>query len=306
MHRFFDVTGMGCVSIDFLGRVPTWPEKGLKTPLDSFAIQGGGLVATALVTVARLGGRARFTGFLGTSSTATSARDNLLRSHVDTSLIMHRDGAEPIIAMVVTEAVKGERTIFFTKQNVYYPYPQDFSDLGWLENTRVFLFDSVSEQAGAAMAAEAKKLGITTIVDAERINSCTKETLHAADHIVVPESFAAEYTGKTEIKDMMLSLRSREEQVVVVTMGEGGASALWSDYHIHQPAFPVDAVDTTGAGDIFHGAYAYSISRGKDPFYACRYASGAAALSTLGHGGQSAIPDDKQVLELIKKQTPGS
>jgi len=301
MHRFFDVTGMGCVSIDFLGRVPEWPEKGLKTPLDSFSIQGGGLVATALVTVAKLGGKSRFTGFLGTSSTATSARENLLRSHVDISLIMHMEGAEPIIAMVITEASQAERTIFFTKQNVYYPSPEDYADLEWLKNTRVFLFDSVSEKAGAAMAAEAKKLGITTIVDAERINSCTKETLHAADHVVVPEAFAAEYTGKTEIKEMMLALRSREDQVIIVTRGEGGASALWSDYHIHQPAFPVDSIDTTGAGDIFHGAYAYSISRGKDPFYACRYAAGAAALSTLGHGGQSAIPDEQQVLKLIKQ-----
>ena len=75
MERLFDVTGMGCVSIDYLGKVSAWPDKGLKTPMDTFIIQGGGLVATALVTVAKLGGKARFSGFLGTSPTATSARE---------------------------------------------------------------------------------------------------------------------------------------------------------------------------------------------------------------------------------------
>jgi len=293
---------MGCVSIDFLGRVPDWPAKGTKTPLQSFSIQGGGLVATALVTVARLGGQARFTGFLGTSSTATSARQNLLRSHVDTSLILHMESAEPIIAMVVTEASTGERTIFFTKNNVYYPSPEDYTDLEWLKNTRVFLYDSVSEKAGAAMAAAARRLGITTIVDAERINSATSGTIENADHLVVPEAFASEYTGRKEIKDMLKELRSREEQIVVITSGEKGYSVLWSDYYVHQPAFPVKAVDTTGAGDIFHGAYAYAVARGKDPFHACRYAAATAALSTQGEGGQSAIPEESQVLELLERQ----
>jgi len=302
MERLFDVTGMGCVSIDYLGKVSAWPDKGLKTPMDTFIIQGGGLVATALVTVAKLGGKARFSGFLGTSPTATSARENLQRAHVDTSLILHMESAEPIIAMVITEAEKGERTIFFTKKNVFYPSPDDYTDMEWMKNTRVFLYDSVSEESGVAMAAEARRLGITTVIDAERINSCTAEALHAADHVVVPVAFARKFTGRAEIKDMLKTLRTREDQAVVITRGEGGAHALWSDYHFHQPSFPAETIDTTGAGDIFHGAYAYSIARGKDPFYACRYAAAAAALSTLGHGGQAAIPVEEQVLELIRQK----
>ncbi len=301
MERFFDVTGMGCVSVDFLGRVPSWPDQGIKTPLERFSIQGGGLVATALVTVARLGGKARFAGFLGTSSTASSARENLQHSHVDTSLILHMEDAEPIIAMVITEAEMGERTIFFSKENVVYPSPDDYSDMEWMKNTRVFLFDSVSESAGVAMAERARQLGITTVIDAERINSCSAEALQAADHVVVPESFARAYTGKTDRKEMLKALRTREDQVVIITSGEHGASALWSGYHVHQPAFPVNAIDTTGAGDIFHGAYAYSIARGRDPFLACRYAAAAAALSTLGQGGQAAIPNENQVLQLLRQ-----
>lgn len=299
MERLFDVTGMGCVSVDFLGRVPAWPKEGIKAPLESFSIQGGGLVATALVTVARLGGRSRFAGFLGTSSTATSARENLLHSHVDTSLILHKEKAEPIIAMVITEAQKGERTIFFSKKDVSYPNPDDYSDMEWMKQTRVFLFDSVSESAGVKMAELARREKVTTIIDAERINSSTPEALQAADHIVVPEAFAREYTGMGDIKEMLKKLRNRQEQVVIITSGARGSFVLNSDYYAHQPAFPVKSLDTTGAGDIFHGAYALSIARRNDPFFSCRYASAAAALSTLGHGGQSAIPNESMVLQLI-------
>ncbi len=299
MEKKFDVTGMGCISIDLLGSVDHWPEKGIKKPMDSFSIQGGGLVATALVTVARLGGRARFSGFLGTSRLATSARENLQRSHVDTSLILHLDRAEPIIAMVITEAEEGERTIFFTKDKCHYPFPEDYSDLEWMQNTRVFLFDSVSEKAGAAMAQKAREFGVVTVIDAERINKVSDEALHEADHIIVPEAFAREYTGETTPEKLLLGLRSRKEQSVVITSGSKGCTALWENKMIRQPAFPVEAVDTTGAGDIFHGAYAFCVSRGSNPFSACRYASAAAALSTLGTGGQAAIPSDEEVEKML-------
>jgi sugar/nucleoside kinase (ribokinase family) len=268
--------------------------------MENFSIQGGGLVATALVTVSRLGGRARFAGFLGTSRLATSARENLQRSHVDTSLILHLDKAEPIIAMVITEAEEGERTIFFTKRNCFYPSPEDYRDLEWMKNTRVFLFDSVSEKAGVAMARNARELGVTTVIDAERINDYSGAALESADHVIVPEAFARDYSGESDIKKMLSRLRSRPDQSIVITSGARGCSALWQDEMIHQPAFPVEAVDTTGAGDIFHGAYAFCVSRGKDPFYACRYASAAAALSTLGTGGQLPIPADEEVLELLQ------
>ena len=300
MERKFDVTGMGCISLDFLCSIDCWPKKGIKKPMESFSIQGGGLVATALVTVSRLGGRARFAGFLGTSRLATSARENLQRSHVDTSLILHLDTAEPIIAMVITEAEEGERTIFFTKRNCFYPSPEDYQDLGWMKNTRVFLFDSVSEKAGVTMAQKARDFGVTTVIDAERVNPYSEEALNAADHVIVPEAFAREYTGENSVEKMLGGLRSRNEQSIVITSGSRGCYALWQDQMIHQPAFQVQAVDTTGAGDIFHGAYAFCVARGKDPFYSCRYASAAAALSTLGTGGQAAIPDDEDVQELLQ------
>ncbi len=300
MEKKFDVTGMGCISIDLLGSVRNWPDKGTKTPMESFSIQGGGLVATALVTVAHLGGSARFSGFLGTSRLATSARENLQRSHVDTSLILHLDRAEPIIAMVITEAEQSERTIFFTKDNCFYPSPEDYRDMEWMKNTRVFLFDSVSEHAGAAMAQRARDYGVTTVIDAERINRASAAALIEADHIIVPEAFAREYTGEITTEKMILGLRKRKEQSVVITSGDKGCTALWENEIFHQPAFLVKSVDTTGAGDIFHGAYALCVSRGRDPLYACRYASATAALSTLGTGGQAAIPAEEDVLELLQ------
>ncbi len=300
MEKKFDVTGMGCISIDLLGSVKNWPNKGIKMPMESFSIQGGGLVATALVTVARLGGSARFSGFLGTSRLATSARENLQRSHVDTSLILHLDAAEPIIAMVIAEEEEGERTIFFTKDNCFYPSPEDYRDLGWMKNTKVFLFDSVSKYAGAAMAKKARDFGVTTVIDAERINSASAAALNEADHIIVPEAFAGEFTGEITKEKMLHGLRRRREQSVVITSGSRGCTAFWENEIFHQPAYPVKSVDTTGAGDIFHGAYALCVSRGRDPFYACRYASAAAALSTRGTGGQAAIPVEEEVLKLLQ------
>jgi sugar/nucleoside kinase (ribokinase family) len=116
-----DVLGLGSVTVDFVGTLKTWPGKGAKEMLDSLTICDGGLVGTALVAAARLGGKVAFAGKLGRSEMARRALEALRRESVDTSFVVETEDAEPIVAFILTNSNDGQRNIFWTRQNVVYP-----------------------------------------------------------------------------------------------------------------------------------------------------------------------------------------
>ena len=296
-----DVLGIGAVSVDFLGTTQGWPDPGGKQRLKSFSVEDGGLVGTALVAVARLGGRASFTGKLGFSEMAKRAVQELEREGVDTSLIVREEGAEPAVSIVISDVGAGQRTIFSSQQGVDFPLPSDLPEALWCSRkTKVLLFDHVSGRAGVQAAERARSVGIPVVIDAERTLDHMDSALAVSDHIIVPEAFAAAYTGQEDPQEALLALSQQEQKSVVVTRGADGCSGLSGEGFFHIPAFKVDPVDTTGCGDVFHGAYALALAQSKSVFEAARFASAAAALSTRELGGRRGIPFLEEVLSLLR------
>jgi ribokinase len=296
----FNVTGLGAISVDFMGLVDGWPESGAKKALSAISVQGGGLVATALVAVSRLGGRARFLGKLGRSQFAEQALLGLETEQVDTSLVVRDMSSEPIVAFVLSNTEDGQRNVFFSMHNTAYPSVSEMSDRSWLRETRVLLLDSVSGPSSVDFAALAKEAGVIVVLDLERVTPWTERLLETADHAVVPLEFAQDYTGKSEnIEEMLSILMRRQEQSIIITVGERGAFGLHQGLLFHQPSFPVQVVDTTGCGDVFHGAYALAISQDEEPVGAAAFAAAAAALSARKLGGRAGIPEISEVQQLL-------
>ena len=296
-----DVLGLGSVTVDFVGTVKAWPGKGVKKMLDSFTICDGGLVGTALVASARLGGKVAFVGKLGQSEMARRALEALRRESVDTSFVLRTEDAEPIVAFILTDSTDGQRNIFWTRQNVQYPMPWEFPDKNWFRRTTVLLIDFESGLAGIEAAKTAKQHNIPVVIDVERDDPHIAEAMSVSSHIIVSEEFASGYTGSSNVAGMLAALRSDPEQVVIVTRGEKGCVGSSNEGDFELTAFDVNVVDTTGCGDTFHGAFALAIARGQPVVSAARFASGAAALCATQLGGRAGIPTAEQLEQFLSK-----
>jgi sugar/nucleoside kinase (ribokinase family) len=298
--EYIDVLGFGIVTVDFLGVVDNWPSEGTKLPLQNFCIYDGGLTATALVAVSRLGGRACFAGKLGYSQMAERALCALADENVDCSLVIREQNAEPVISFVITTAQTGQRTILWSSQNVIYPCPDELPDKKWYERTRVLLFDHCSEQAGVEMARIARKHNIPVVIDVERETEYVSEAMAISSHVIVSENFAAKYTRESNVSQMLRCLRTWPQQTVIITQGKSGCTGFSGQGEFHVPAIVVEAVDTTGCGDVFHGAYALAIARGKTVIQAARYASAVAAMCATKFGGRDGIPNQNDLNEFMQ------
>ena len=296
-----DVLGLGSVTVDFVGTLKTWPGRGAKEMLDSLTICDGGLVGTALVAAARLGGKITFAGKLGRSEMARRALEALRRESVDTSFVVETEDAEPIVAFILTNSNDGQRNIFWTRQNVVYPLPSEFPDRSWFRRIRVLLIDFESGPAGIEAAKIAKQYNIPVVIDVERNEPHVAEAMSVSSHIIVSEEFASGYTSSDDIAEMLAALRSNPEQVVIVTKGENGCVGSSKEGEFELPAFAVDVVDTTGCGDTFHGAFALAIAKGQPVISAARFASGAAALCATQLGGRAGIPTAQQLEQFLGK-----
>lgn len=290
MHKW-DVVGVGSVSVDITGTIPHWPQAGEKLQLDGLDVCDGGLVGTALVAVSRLGGQACYLGKMGSAEWAGRAIGQLAREGVDTSLVIREEGAGPHFAVVLTLQSDGQRTIFYSKSAVRYPDSAEIDVDAWLGRTRVLLFDSGSGRSGLSFAREARRAGIPVVIDAEQLTPGLPELLASTDHVVIPEGLAIRLDASWDRDSDPGLLRVRSDQVVVVTLGADGCIASGpGEKVVRLPAFAVEVVDTTGCGDVFHGAYALGVARGEDLRTRCLWASAAAALAATRLGGRAGIP----------------
>lgn len=297
-----DVLGLGAVTVDLVGTVHVWPGKGVKTMLDSFVVCDGGLVGTALVAAARLGGNVAFAGKLGQSQMARRVLEAFRREGVDTSFVVETPDTEPIVAFIVTDSTDGQRNIFWTRRGVQYPMPAEFPDRQWFKRTRVLLTDFEAGRAGIEAARIARQHGIPVVIDVERDEPHVAEAMSVSSHVIVSDEFAAGYTGHRDIAGMLAALRSSPEQVVIVTRGDKGCAGSSPEGGFELPAFAVDVVDTTGCGDTFHGAFALGLARGQSVVEAARFASGAAALCATQLGGRAGTPTADQLKTFLNER----
>jgi sulfofructose kinase len=299
----FDVLGLGCVAVDDLIYVESFPAPDAKTPVLRAERQCGGLTATALVAAARLGSRCAYAGVLGSDSLSEFALEQLAREGIDLRHLRRLSAARPVHSFIVVDEASQTRNIFFDVAGAVGADP-DWPEAGVIRSARVLFVDSFGLQGMLRATQTAREAGIPIVGDFERgAGAGFTELLGAVDHLILSQSFAQELSGASTPAEAVRGLWSKGRQVAVVTCGAEGCWYLDRDGEArHQPAFKVKAVDTTGCGDVFHGAYAATLARGLSLPERVRFASAAAALKTTRRGGQAGIPTLEVVQKFLEKQ----
>lgn len=296
--RHFDVLGVGLASLDLLCLVGRFPEPDTKSAMLAFSRQGGGQIGTALAAVARLGGRAAFLGKLGDDDVGRAARESLGAEGVDLSRLITVPGMPSLLAVILVEAGSGRRTIL-VQQDPRSTIAAEEVPADVVASARAVHLDTHEVAGALAAAAHARASGTVVSLDAERIRPGVERLVPLVDYLVAAQDFPRAFTGLADDRAALEALASLGPPVVVQTLGAAGARALVAGRHLEVPGFAVPVVDTTGAGDVFHGAFLLAMLEAVETPAAAapaavrraiRFANGAATMKCRALGGRAGIP----------------
>ena len=297
MTKRFDILGLGCAAVDDILYVPAYPPADGKVVVRARERHCGGLCATALVAAARLGATCAFAGALGDDDGSRFVLDTFRGESVDTRHALRRRAAGPVRSVIVVDERRRTRTIFYHLPAVLgadAKSPAKEVVLG----SRALLVDRFGIPGMIRASRIARAAGIPVVADFESFRLPRfRELLALVDHLIVSDNFARQLTGARTPAAAAEKLWRKDRAVVVITCGARGCWFLDVSTASPQrlPAFRVQALDTTGCGDVFHGAYAAGLARGMPLVERLRLASATAALKATQRGGQVGIPRWRQV-----------
>jgi sugar/nucleoside kinase (ribokinase family) len=294
----FDVVGVGANSLDYVYLLPDYPRPdGLgKLPILGHRRSPGGQVATALSTCAAMGLDTAYVGTFGDDDGARLMRDTLRARGVDLTHAPTRPASNPF-AVILLDEHHGERIVLWRRDDGVTLSPSDVpADV--LRSARLVHVDDVDEHASIHAAALARKAGLPVTSDIERVTARTKELVAAVSVPIFAQPVPSALTGESDPERALRALRRSHDGLLCVTLGARGAMLLDGDRLHHVPAPAVSVVDTTGAGDVFRGAFITALLRGDPPDMMLRFASAAAALSCTRLGAIDAVPTREEVAAL--------
>jgi sugar/nucleoside kinase (ribokinase family) len=296
----WDVLGLGAVAVDDLIYLDEYPAPDSKVRVQETRREGGGLCGTALVAAARLGARAAYAGALGSDELSTFTVQQLQNEGIDCSAVILQPNARPRHSTILVEQAHGTRTILASDEG-WTELPPEYITPQLITRAKVLFIDHCVPHSGIAAAKVAREHNIPVVADIERLNvPRIEELLNSVDHLIVGVKCARELTNEDDVKSMVKVL-SRTHEVAVVTHGEHGCwFSKRGEPVLHQPAFQINVVDTTGCGDVFHGAYAAGLARGDNVETCVRTAAACAALKATQHGGRRGIPNREQIKQFMQ------
>ncbi len=303
--RKLDVLAIGTAAYDFSLFIEEFPRENSKAEVYEMLEGGGGPASNAAYLLSKWGVRCAFAGLLGDDYYGQRIRDEFEAVGADLSLTETRANHPTPVSFILVNTRTGSRTIVNRKapHGVLDLRPSHWAGL----SPRVLLFDG--HEGDACHAALEAFPRAASILDAGSLRPGTRDLAGKVGYLVGSERFALQATGLTDLADAaqwqecMLRLRAvaRPDAVIVITLGERGLIFDDAGGCRHLPAYRVRAVDTTAAGDIFHGAFAYAILRGFPLELTLKVASLTAALSVQERGGRGSIPSLKAVRTEFKR-----
>ena len=303
----FDILGFGAVAVDDLLFVDEYPAAEQKVRVRHRLRQCGGLTGTALVAAARLGARCAYVGLLGEDPLSQEVAACLAREGIDLTHCVRRPDARPALSTIIVDQTRKTRTIFASLEGVIGPDPA-LPEAELIRAASVLLVDHHGLEGTLRAVRIGREGGVQVVADLERDPGPPfAEVLGLVDHLVISGRFACQLTGRQDAAAAAEALWHPDRQAVVVTCGAAGCWFLGPQsgrHPQHCPAFPVEVVDTTGCGDVFHGAYAAAAVRGMELPRRVVYASAAAALKATRRGGQAGIPDRDTLEAFLARQKP--
>ncbi|HEX4002768.1 MAG TPA: PfkB family carbohydrate kinase [Candidatus Acidoferrales bacterium] len=292
-----DVVGVGINATDTIIRLPRFPAPDSKVEIVSSEMMPGGQVASAMVACRRWGLRARYVGKVGEDAAAQLQMDEMEHEQVDARWII-ASGRESQTSYILVDESTGERTVLWKRDASIALWPGDLKR-EWIWDARILLVDGHDTEAAATAARWAKQEELEVVGDFDNRYLGVEAVLENTDYSVTSKDFPERLTGE---KDLLKSLPQIFERfrcrLIAATLGRLGVLAWDGKRFLLCPGFMVDAVDTTGAGDIFHGAFVYGLAHKQRIEEILQFACAAAALNCMAPGARGNIAPLAEIQKL--------
>ena len=295
------IVGIGACVMDTLLTVPNYPDEDTKMQAVSSKTAGGGPCATGLVAASKLGVSSGFIGNLSDDNSGKFLLEDFQKYNVDTKNITVKNGYRSFASVIWLGKNKATRTCVYDRGNL----PEldiDEEKAEAIKNADILMVDG-NELKGAIKGAKiAKESNTKVLYDCGGLYEGVEELLKLTDIMIPSEEFALKHTHSEDVSVAAKKLMEKyNPQVVVITCGKEGGLYYDGNKMFFYPAFKVQAVDTNGSGDVFHGAFAAGVVHGYDYKQCCYFASATSAIKCLGVGARESVPDYKTVIEFLKE-----
>ncbi|MBD3184953.1 hypothetical protein GF312_21905 [Candidatus Poribacteria bacterium] len=300
------IVGLGMATLDVLLRLKDMPTWDCGTRIDEFRFDGGGPVGTAMVAAAKLGTNVGFIGTAGMDKSAEIKLESMVDAGVDLSHLVKRDGPDDQVIVVHVHAETGERTFCGVGNISRKPLHVDELDKDYIISADYLHLEGFHYDAALQAAKWMKEAGKTVTYDGSKtsgsVGENTRRLIEYVDVLITGKGFAKGLTGLSDLKEAGKEALKMGPGVFVETLGEDGCYTVTADDDFHTPAFDVNVIDTTGAGDVFHGAYIVGLLHGWNLRQLALFSSAVSALKCTKLGGRSGIPNFDEVMDFLGKR----
>lgn len=293
------VVGVGVCCMDYIVVAPqiSWGDS---THVSNYIAQGGGLVGTAIVACARLGADCDLYSILGSDNVGTQIIDELRSEGVSTSGVLQIQDADSPFSFIHVDDKSGDRTIFHRPGlGLVWDNSRSFNNIA---DAQAIIVDDYFIDLSLLAAKEARLHGTPIVADMIP-DSNNQELLKYVDILIAPRHFARQIGCEDNLDAALDAIHKLGPTTALITLGADGWVSSDSKGRGRGEAFKVDVVDTTGAGDTFHGAFTYAVARGWDTAKCAEFASAVAAIKCTKPGGRTGLPSLPQTIEFLKERS---
>ncbi len=301
--RPFQVIGQGMDAVDWICVLPDYPKYASRVEIGELHKLGGGPCATATALCARYGLKVRFIGRLGDDESGRFSLADLEKEAMDLSCLQIVRGAETQLGIILVDAATGERTVLW-KRDPKLVYQEGELKRECIVAGQLLHLDGQDQTASIQAARWAREAGMQVSLDIDVPQPGVEELLRLTSFLIPSLEFVRKFTGRDDWRQGLLELANLTDGIVATTRGSKGVALVWEGEIIEVPALSVNAVDTTGAGDVFHGAFAYSLFQNWSVGRCLRFANATAGLACKRLGARSGIPTLSEVLTEMAEDQP--
>ncbi len=297
----FDIVGIGQNATDTLLLLPKFPAYAGKVPFEAEILSPGGQVASAMVACARLGLRVKYVGTVGDDERGRIQLESLHGLGINLDDVEVRVNCPNQTAYILIDQATGERTVLWQRSECLYLQPESITPEK-IVGSRMLFFDAQDTAAVGRAAEIARAHSIPVIVDVDTIYHGFDKVLPNIDYLVTSSEFPVQWTSERDPFKALAMMRGEYRmRVAAMTLGAHGALALTDEGYFYSPAFVVNCVDTTGAGDVFHGAFCYSVLQGMSMRDTLEFSNAMAALNCTALGARGRIGTVDQAKALLAR-----
>ncbi|MEN6603582.1 MAG: PfkB family carbohydrate kinase [Bryobacteraceae bacterium] len=297
----FDVVGVGLNATDTLILLQHFPAYAGKVPFDEEMLSPGGQVASAMVTCARLGLKTKYVGTVGDDERGRVQLESLRGEGIDLSDVEVRQGCPNQSAYILIDRSTGERTVLWRRPDCLRLDPSHIRP-DMISSTRLLHIDGHDTQAVERAARMARQAGVPVTVDVDTVYHGFDRVLPYVDYLIASSEFPGNWTSESDpFKALALLQDEYGMRVAAMTLGAYGALARVEGKFMYSPAFVVNCIDTTGAGDVFHGAFCYAVLEGMPVREGLDFANALAALNCTAIGARGGIRGRDEAEALMRR-----